>query len=74
LATTTVPPRTAWLRPATPSTESLRNSKGSQNGAVVRRRMTSIGCSPSSVFSQTRPSRMVRSSPSTSVYPNWRAR
>ena len=54
LATVTCPARAACTSPGTPRNESLRNSTGSQNVSSTRRRMTSTGCNPSSVFRKTR--------------------
>ena len=54
LATATWPARTAWTSPATPSDESPRSSSGSQKSSSMRRRMTSTGCRPSTVFRKTR--------------------
>jgi len=63
LATTTLPARTASTRPATPRKESERNSMGSQKLSSTRRRITSTGFRPSSVWRKTRLSRTVRSAP-----------
>ena len=68
-ATRTLPAPTASTSPATPRNESPRNSSGSQKLSSTRRRITSTGCKPSTVFRNTCRSRTVRSAPSTSVKP-----
>ena len=68
-ATTTFPALTASTRPATPRNESPRSSRGSQKLSSTRRRITSTGCRPSTVFRKTRRSRTVRSAPSARVKP-----
>ena len=69
LATTTVPPRTASSSPGMPRLLSLRSSSGSHHSLSRRRMTTSTGFSPSTAFRNTRPSRTVRSAPSTSGTP-----
>ena len=74
LTTLTVPCRTHSTRPATPSRDPGRSSSGSVQMESTRRRMTSTSSSLPSTRIQTRPSRTVRSRPSTSGKPSREAR
>jgi len=74
LAIKTLPRRAASIKPATPSTESVRSSSGSQKSSSTRRRMTCTRCRPDNVLYQTMPLRTVRSLPSTSGKPRYLAR
>ena len=68
--TLTVPWRTHSTRPVTPSRESGRSSSASIQVESTRRRITSTSSSLPSTRIQTRPSRTVRSLPSSSGKPS----
>ena len=66
--------RIASSIPGTPMRDEAFNSSGSHQSASMWRQMTSHRFRPAMVRTNTRPSRMTRSSPSTSKKPRYRAR
>ena len=74
LAMRTVPPRIASSRPATPERRLGSSSSGSTSRPSTRRSSTSTCCNPTSVLRYRRPSRTVRSPPSTSAQESSRER